>query len=306
MYRQTVPSLIEAREVADRIANGDLSREVRSSNRDEVGQLMQSLSTMQLSLRKLVDGILQSSDTIGTASQQVASGNQDLSARTEQTASSLQQTASSVEQISSTVRNSAESAKRANQLARDASEVATMGGDAVVAVVMAMDGIQSSSQKISDIIGTIDGIAFQTNILALNAAVEAARAGEQGRGFAVVATEVRALAHRSAEAAKEIKTLIGKSVEQVDAGSKQAHQAGQTLKDVVASVERVATIVEEISTATAAQAQGIAEINTAVAQLDHSTQQNAALVEESAAAAESLKDQAGMLSHSVLQFRLAA
>jgi methyl-accepting chemotaxis protein len=305
MYRQTVPALLAARVAADRVAHGDLRRDIMASNRDEVGLLMQSLSAMQISLRSLVGDIHQSADSIGTTSQEVASGNQDLSARTEQTASSLQQTASSVQQIASTVRLSAESAKQANKLAQEASDVASKGGDAVVAVVKTMDGIQASSQKISDIIGVIDGIAFQTNILALNAAVEAARAGEQGRGFAVVATEVRALAQRSAAAAKEIKSLIGKSVEQVDVGSKQAHQAGQTLKDVVSSVGRVTSLVGEISTATAEQAKGIEEINKAVAQLDHATQQNAALVEESAATAECLKDQASNLSQSVQQFKLA-
>ena len=305
LNRSIVRPVAAAQRAADRIAGGDLSVDLEHAGRDEMGRLMQSLAKMQDALRTLVGGIRMSVESIGVASAEVAMGNQDLSARTEQAASSLQQTASSVEQIASTVRQSADSAKQADQLARQSSDVATKGGAAVVEVVRTMDGIQASSKKIADIIGTIDGIAFQTNILALNAAVEAARAGEQGRGFAVVAAEVRSLAQRSASAAKEIKHLIGDSVERVEAGSKQAQQAGLTLTEVVASVKRVSDVVGEISAATSEQSQGISEINQAVANLDQATQQNSALVEESAAAAASLKDQATTLAQLVQQFRLA-
>ena len=305
MYRCTVPPLKTARDIADRIAGGDLSSRIDSTSRDEIGLLMLSLAEMQESFRALVGGIRRSADSIGVASVEVASGNQDLSSRTEQAAASLQKTASSVEQITGTVRHSAESAKQADDLARAASVVAAKGGEAVIEVGRTMEGIQSSSRRIADIIGTIDGIAFQTNILALNAAVEAARAGEQGRGFAVVATEVRSLAQRSASAAKEIKTLIGDSVDRVEVGSAQALGAGKTIGELVAGVRRVSDIVAEISAASAQQAQGIDEINEAVSHLDQATQQNAALVEQSAAAAESLKDQAATLAESVQRFRLA-
>ncbi|CAN5191949.1 methyl-accepting chemotaxis protein [soil metagenome] len=306
MYRSTVPPLKAARDVADRIAGGDLGTRIDATGRDEIGLLMLALAEMQESFRTLVGGIRRSADSIGVASVEVASGNQDLSSRTEQAAASLQKTASSVEQITSTVRHSAESAKQADELARAASAVAAKGGEAVIEVGRTMEGIQSSSRRIADIIGTIDGIAFQTNILALNAAVEAARAGEQGRGFAVVATEVRNLAQRSASAAREIKTLIGDSVDRVEVGSAQALGAGQTIGELVASVKRVSDIVAEISAASAQQAHGIDEINEAVSHLDQATQQNAALVEQSAAAAESLKDQASTLAQSVQRFRLAA
>jgi methyl-accepting chemotaxis protein len=245
-----------------------------------------------------------SADSIQTASAEIASGNADLSTRTEQTASNLQQTASSMSQLTGAVRQSADAAGTANQLATSAAEVAQRGGAVVGQVVSTMGEINDSSRKISDIIGTIDGIAFQTNILALNAAVEAARAGEQGRGFAVVAGEVRSLAQRSASAAREIKALIGNSVERVEAGTRLVQDAGSTMNEIVASVQRVADIIAEIGAGAGEQSQGISTINTAVNQLDQMTQQNAALVEESAAAAESLKDQAQRLSEVVATFRL--
>jgi methyl-accepting chemotaxis protein len=259
---------------------------------------------MQERLRALVGEIRQTAESIQTASTEVASGNADLSQRTEQTASNLQQTASSMEQLTGTVRHSAASAGQANQLAANASRVATRGGDVVAQVVSSMDQINGASRKIADIIGVIDGIAFQTNILALNAAVEAARAGEQGRGFAVVASEVRSLAQRSAEAAKEIKALIGGSVEHVEAGSRLVSDAGSTMNEIVASVKRVSDIIGEITHAADEQSAGIGTVNDAVVQLDQMTQQNAALVEQSAAAAESLKDQAARLARAVGAFRL--
>ena len=246
-----------------------------------------------------------SADSIGTASSEIAAGSQDLSTRTEQTASSLQQTASSMEQLTSTVSSSADAARQANQLASSASTVAQRGGAVVAQVVSTMDDIHASSRRIADIIGTIDGIAFQTNILALNAAVEAARAGEQGRGFAVVASEVRSLAQRSADAAREIKSLIGTSVDRVEAGSRLVKDAGATMDEIVASVQRVSDIIGEITASTSEQSSGIGEVNTAVGQLDHMTQQNAALVEQSAAAAESLKEQAARLTDVVRAFHLS-
>jgi methyl-accepting chemotaxis protein len=304
LTRSIVRPLATAQEAADRIASGDLSVKLNATHADEVGLLMKSLSRMQDALRLLVGEIRTSADNITVASSEVASGNHDLSTRTEQSAASLQQTASSVEQISSTVRQSADSADQAKRLAASASKVATKGGEAVLGIVRTMDGIQASSKKIADIIGVIDSIAFQTNILALNAAVEAARAGEQGRGFAVVASEVRSLAQRSATAAKEIKVLIGDSVDRVESGSREVKAAGETLTEVVASVRRVTDIVSEIASAATEQAKGIQEINQAVANLDQATQGNAALVEESAAAATSLKDQAHLLSGCVQRFRL--
>ena len=259
-------------------------------------------------MRKVEEAIAQVrqvSDSIGTASGEIARGNADLSARTEQTASNLQQAASSMEQLTGTVAHSAESAAQANQLASSAAQVARRGGEVVGQVVATMEDIHASSRKIADIIGVIDGIAFQTNILALNAAVEAARAGEQGRGFAVVAGEVRGLAQRSAEAAREIKALIGSSVEKVEAGSRLVAEAGTTMTDIVASVQRVSDIIGEISAAAREQSSGIGQVNAAVADLDRATQQNAALVEQSAAAAESLKEQARRLMHAISAFRMS-
>jgi methyl-accepting chemotaxis protein len=292
-------------QAADRIAALDLTERIESHNRDETGRLLASLSGMQQSLRTLVVQVRSATDSIHTASSEISSGNVDLSSRTEEAASSLQQTAASIEQMNGTVQHSAANARTADQLATGAAEVAVRGGEVVERVVSTMKDINDSSKKIADITGVIDGIAFQTNILALNAAVEAARAGEQGRGFAVVASEVRSLAQRSAAAAKEIKTLIGDSVEKVDAGSQLVADAGQTMNEVVASVKRVSDIIGEITHAAQEQSQGIGEVNTAVAQLDQVTQSNAALVEQSAAAAESLKAQAQQLSQTVQRFRVS-
>jgi methyl-accepting chemotaxis protein len=291
-------------ELAGRISGGDLSVEVDSHRNDEIGDVERALDRMAASLRQLVGEVRQTADSISTASSEIAHGNQDLSQRTEATASNLQQTASSMEQLTGTVRQSAEAAAQANQLASSASSVAQRGGEVVTQVVSTMDEINSSSKKIADIIGVIDGIAFQTNILALNAAVEAARAGEQGRGFAVVAGEVRSLAQRSAEAAKEIKALIGTSVDKVETGARLVLDAGTTMNEIVASVQRVTDIIGEITAAAGEQSSGIGQVNTAVTQLDQMTQQNAALVEESAAAAESLKEQAHKLAGIVSTFRL--
>ena len=299
-----VAPIEEARSIAQAIAAGDLNRQITVKGSDELADLTQSLKVMQDALRKLVTEVRDTSQGIHTASSEIATGNQDLSARTEQTASNLQQTASAMEQLTGAVKQSADSARQANQLASSAAEVAARGGAVVAQVVSTMDEINTSSKKISDIIGVIDGIAFQTNILALNAAVEAARAGEQGRGFAVVAGEVRSLAGRSAEAAKEIKGLIGASVERVETGSRLVADAGQTMQEIVGSVQRVSDIISEITAATAEQSDGIGQVNGAVLQLDQMTQQNAALVEESAAAAESLKDQAGRLTAVVGTFRI--
>jgi methyl-accepting chemotaxis protein len=290
--------------VAERIAEGDLGSEVNATGTDEIGRLLQAIAAMQERLRGLVGEIRQTADSIQVASTEVATGNQDLSQRTEQAASNLQQTASSMEQLTATVRQSADAAAQANQLAASAAEVAQRGGQVVQQVVTTMDAINASSKKIADIIGVIDGIAFQTNILALNAAVEAARAGEQGRGFAVVAGEVRSLAQRSAEAAREIKALIGNSVDKVETGSRLVTDAGSTMNEIVASVQRVTDIIGEITAASSEQSAGLGTINVSVVQLDQMTQQNAALVEESAAAAESLRDQASRLAGLVATFRL--
>ncbi|CAN5899970.1 methyl-accepting chemotaxis protein [soil metagenome] len=290
--------------LADAVAQGDLGYQVTSEGRDEIAGLMTSLGKMTASLRQMVSSVRASTDSIGTASAEIATGNQDLSARTEQTASNLQQTASSMEQLTGTVKQSADAARQANQLAVTAAEVAARGGVVVSQVVSTMEDINQSSKKIADIIGVIDGIAFQTNILALNAAVEAARAGEQGRGFAVVATEVRSLAQRSAAAAKEIKGLIGSSVEKVEGGTRLVADAGDTMREIVGSVQRVSHMIAEITAAASEQSDGIGQVNTAVTQLDQMTQQNAALVEESAAAAESLKEQATKLSGVVAVFKL--
>ncbi len=286
------------------VADGDLTQPLVVDRGDELGQLQQALADMKASLTATVSQVRGASDSINVASREIVSGNHDLSSRTEQAASNLQQTAASMEELTSTVRNSADAARQANQLAASASEIAVRGGQVVGEVVRTMQEIHHSSQKINDIIGVIDGIAFQTNILALNAAVEAARAGEQGRGFAVVAAEVRSLAQRSAEAAKEIKGLISASVDRVDAGSRLVGEAGQTMEEVVGSIRRVTDIVGEISAAAGEQSDGIGQVNTAVNQLDQMTQQNAALVEESAAAAESLKDQAARLAQVVSTFKV--
>jgi methyl-accepting chemotaxis protein len=297
----------EAESLASAIANGKLNHIASPvQGQDEASKLLNSLQAMQKVLQKLVAEVRSSSDHIRTASVEIASGNQDLSTRTEQTASNLQQTASSMQQLTSTVRQSADAASTANQLATSATEVAVRGGNVVAEVVNTMGEINTSSRRIVDIIGVIDGIAFQTNILALNAAVEAARAGEQGRGFAVVASEVRSLAQRSAGAAKEIKNLIDASVDRVEAGTRLVQDAGSTMSEIVASVQRVTDIMGEITAAASEQSLGIGNVNESVVQLDQMTQQNAALVEESAAAAESLKDQALRLGQVVDQFEHAS
>ena len=296
--------LADAMTFARRVAEGDLSVHVRAERDDELGQLLQALGTMQARLRDLVGHIRSTAESIGTASREVAVGNQDLSERTEQTAGNLQNAASAMTQLTGNVRQSADAASQANTLATSASDVARRGAQAVSTVVATMDEINASSRKISDIIGVIDGIAFQTNILALNAAVEAARAGEQGRGFAVVASEVRSLAQRSAGAAKEIKSLIGASVERVETGARQVADAGATMREIESSVERVTAIISEISAAAAEQSSGIVQVGGSVQQLETMTQQNAALVEESAAAAESLRGQAESLNTLVHAFRL--
>ena len=290
--------------VARAVAAGNLSTELHVKAGDTTS-LMACLQAMQLSLADTVRQVRLGSESVATASAQIADGNQDLSGRTEQQASALQQTAATMDELGSTVRNNAQNAHQANRLAQGAAQVATQGGEVVGQVVLTMKGINDSSRRIADIISVIDGIAFQTNILALNAAVEAARAGEQGRGFAVVASEVRSLAQRSAEAAKEIKSLIGASVERVAQGSKQVDQAGRTMAEIVAAIGRVSAIVSEISTASAEQSSGVTQVSEAVTQMDHATQQNAALVEQSAAAAESLKLQAQQLVQAVAVFRLA-
>ena len=292
-----------ARSVAELIASGDLAARIDTQGSDEASKLLRSLEAMQTALRRMVGEVRQSADSIGTASSEIATGNQDLSARTEQTASNLQQTASSMEQLTGTVKQTADSARTANQLASSAQSSAAKGGEVVAQVVTTMQDINVSSKKIADIIGVIDGIAFQTNILALNAAVEAARAGEQGRGFAVVAGEVRSLAQRSAQAAKEIKGLIGASVEKVDSGTRLVADAGRTMAEIVGSVQRVSDIIGEITAAAAEQSEGIGQVNSAVSNLDQMTQQNAALVEQSAAAAESLRDQTQRLSQVIGAFR---
>ncbi|MFC3149303.1 methyl-accepting chemotaxis protein [Piscinibacterium candidicorallinum] len=296
--------LDEARRFARRVAEGDLAATIDIQRGDEFGRLLESLVEMQAALRSVVSDVRESVSSISVASSEVAVGNQDLSQRTEQAASNLQQTASAIEQLTATVSQSADNARQASQMAHAASADATRGGEVVGKVVHTMQEISSHSKKINEIIGVIDGIAFQTNILALNASVEAARAGEQGRGFAVVAGEVRNLAQRSAQAAKEIKTLISASTERVAAGSELVQTAGAAMSDIVSSVSRVSDIIGEISSAMSEQTSGIGEVNGSVSRLDQMTQQNAALVEESAAAAESLKDQAERLARAVSVFRV--
>jgi methyl-accepting chemotaxis protein len=302
--RSITRPLHEAVDIAETVAAGDLTSRIEVNSADETGRLMQALKNMNDNLINIVGQVQQGTATIASASSQIASGNQDLSSRTEQQASSLEETASSMEELTSTVKQNADNARQANSLATLASEVAVKGGTVVAEVVGTMGSINESAKKIVDIIGVIDGIAFQTNILALNAAVEAARAGEQGRGFAVVATEVRNLAQRSAAAAKEIKELIGDSVEKVDAGSKLVDQAGATMQEIVASITRVTDIMGEITAASQEQSAGIEQVNQAITQMDDVTQQNASLVEEAAAAAESLQEQADQLVRVVGAFKL--
>ncbi|MBI3714971.1 MAG: HAMP domain-containing protein, partial [Betaproteobacteria bacterium] len=304
LSRSIVAPLLRARDSARQIAGGDLTVIIDSKGNDEAAEMLAALADMQGSLRKIVDEVRIGAENVSTASSQIAAGNIDLSSRTEQQASSIEETAASLEELTSTVNQNAENTREADRLAVSASQIANRGGEVVNQVVMTMDIIQGSSKKISEIIGVIDGIAFQTNILALNAAVEAARAGEQGRGFAVVAAEVRSLAQRSAAAAKEIKGLINESVETVGNGSRLVDDAGRTMLEVVKSVKQVSDIIGEIATATREQSAGIGQVNTAVLELERVTQQNASLVEESAAASESLKEQATRLATSVGVFRV--
>jgi len=302
--RSIVAPLRDAVVVAERVAGGDLTSDFTSTSRDETGQLMAALGRMNANLATIVGQVREGTATIAQASGEIASGNQDLSARTEQQASALEETAASMEELTSTVRQNTEHARHANGLAGDAATVAGEGGRMVRDVVGTMGRIDASSQRIVDIIGVIDGIAFQTNILALNAAVEAARAGEQGRGFAVVASEVRTLAQRSSAAAKEIKGLIDDSVAQVKEGTRQVDQAGATMDRIVDSVAQVSTIIGEIAAASAEQSAGIEQVNIAITEMDRVTQQNAALVEEAAAAADAMREQAGELAAVVGTFRL--
>jgi methyl-accepting chemotaxis protein len=306
LARSITQPISRAVAVAEAVAQGDLTAEVGSDARDETGRLLQALGGMTSSLRRVVDTVRQGSESIATGSGQIASGTADLSQRTEEQAANLEQTAASMEQLSATVRQSADAARNASHLAQKATETARAGGEVVAQVVTTMDDITSASRKIGDIIGVIDGIAFQTNILALNAAVEAARAGDHGRGFAVVASEVRGLAQRSAASAREIKSLIQASVEKVEAGSELVGSAGRTMQDVVAQVAQASEVFAQISAAADEQTKGIGQVNEAVTQLDQVTQQNAALVEESAAASDSLRVQATRLVESVRVFRLAA
>ena len=297
--------LREAVMLARAVASGDLTHDIKVTSACETGQLMQALKDMTANLGQLVSQVRGSTETIATASAQIAAGNMDLSSRTEEQASSLEETASSMEELTSTVKLNADNACQANELALSASGIATRGGTAVDKVVETMESINASSAKIVDIISVIDGIAFQTNILALNAAVEAARAGEQGRGFAVVASEVRTLAQRSAAAARDIKALIGDSVDKVGAGSQLVNVAGATMEEVVTSITRVTDIMREITAASAEQSLGIEQVNQAITQMDQVTQQNAALVEQAAAAAASMQEQAVRLSDAVSVFKLA-
>ncbi|RBA24495.1 methyl-accepting chemotaxis protein [Herminiimonas fonticola] len=304
LIRLIARPLAEAVQIAKSVASGDLTQQIHVDSTNETGQLLQALKDMNESLANTVSSVRRGTETITVASGEIASGNADLSSRTESQAGSLEETASSMEELTSTVRQNADNARQANQLVVSASEVAVKGGSVVSEVVTTMGSIKDSSRKIVDIIGVIDSIAFQTNILALNAAVEAARAGEQGRGFAVVASEVRNLAQRSASAAKEIKALIDDSVNKVDVGSKLVDQAGSTMDEIVTSVKHVADIMSEITSASQEQSDGIEQVNQAISQMDEMTQQNAALVEQAAAAAQSMQDQAVELSRAVSIFRL--
>jgi methyl-accepting chemotaxis protein-2 (aspartate sensor receptor) len=304
--REVSRPLAELSGAVGKLAEGDLRTPFTSRRDDEVGRLDGRMEAMRVRFADMIGQLRAASDSVRTASTQIAAGHQDLSARTEQAASSLQQTAASMEQLSTTVRQSASSAEEANQLAGSSAELVRKGGAVMAQVVSTMDGMSASSRRIGDIIGVIDGIAFQTNILALNAAVEAARAGEQGRGFAVVAAEVRNLAQRSTDAAKEIKQLIGESVDQVAACSSQVSDAGTTMGDIVQSVERVTAMIRQITTAASEQSAGLGVVTQAVAKLDTTTQQNAALVEQGSAAAHSLQEQAATLSTVVRTFRTGA
>jgi len=297
-------ALDQAITASQRIASGDLTAHLTVESKDETGDLIGSLKEMNEGLARIVGEVRNGSDSIATATEEIAAGNADLSQRTEEQASALEETASSMEELTSTVKQNADNAQQANQLAINASGVAVKGGEVINRVVLTMESITDSSKKISDIIGVIDGIAFQTNILALNAAVEAARAGEQGRGFAVVAAEVRSLAQRSAAAAKEIKALIEDSVSKVQDGSRLVEEAGRTTQDIVTSIKRVTDIMAEISAASVEQSSGIEQVNIAITQMDDVTQQNAALVEQAAAAAESLEDQARQMVAIVARFKL--
>ena len=292
-----------AAQLAGQLAQGDLTRIEQATSADATGRVLAALGEVSRGLSGIVVDIRRTADEISTASGEIATGNSDLSSRTENTAAALQETAASIEQLAATIRNSADHAREANTMAHDASNVAREGGQMVADVIQTMEAINAQAKKIGEIIGTIDGIAFQTNILALNAAVEAARAGEQGRGFAVVAGEVRSLAQRSADAAREIRTLISSSVEQIDAGAVKVQAAGQTMGRIVSAIERVAGSVDDISRATAEQASGIAQVNQTVAEMDRSTQQNAALVEQASAATESLRHQAERLVQMLTRFR---
>ncbi len=306
MSRVIVRPLLDAVRVAHAVAEGDLAtRPAEPASADATGRVIAALATAQGRLSEVVSGIRASADHVSQASSEIAQGNADLSTRTENTAAALQQTAASIEELATTIRHGADNARTADTLARDASDVARQGGTVVGDVIATMDDINAQAKKIGEIIGVIDGIAFQTNILALNAAVEAARAGEQGRGFSVVASEVRTLAQRSADAAREIRTLIGTSVERIDAGVGKVQLAGQTMTRIVGAIERVSTTVGEISSAASQQAQGIEQVSQAVAEMDRNTQQNAALVEQASAATESLRTQAQTLASMLARFRTA-
>jgi len=304
LSRAVVKPLQRAIAVAQAVAQGNLNREILVSGRDETAQLMRALADMQGQLRRLVSDVRGRAKNVATASAQIAQGNSDLASRTEEQASALQETASSMEELDTTVRQNADNARQASLLASQASGIAVAGGEVVNQVVETMKGMNESSKRVVDIIGVIDGIAFQTNILALNAAVEAARAGEQGRGFAVVAGEVRSLAQRSGEAAREIKSLISASVDRVEQGTHLVDQAGSTMTEVVGAIRRVSDIINEISQASGEQSAGVTQVGEAVSRMDQGTQQNAALVEQTSAAAESLRTQATTLVQVVSAFQV--